>query len=104
MATALVVGGTAATGVSIVAGLRERGYDVTIYHRGTHELPELDDLEHIHGDPHHRATIAADLGTRRRDVVVPPYGRIRHLAGAPAHHTGHLPAGPGAPRPGHPVP
>src|SRR3546814_20748354 len=70
MATALVVGGTAATGVSIVAGLRERGYDVTIYHRGTHELPELDDLEHIHGDPHHRATIAADLGTRRRDVVV----------------------------------
>src|SRR3546814_3023200 len=77
MATALVVGGTAATGVSIVAGLRERGYDVTIYHRGTHELPELDDLEHIHGDPHHRATIAADLGTRRWDVVVATYGRIR---------------------------
>src|SRR3546814_162804 len=97
MATALVVGGTAATGVSIVAGLRERGYDVTIYHRGTHELPELDDLEHIHGDPHHRATIAADLGTRRWDVVVATYGRIRYLAEALANRTGHFVSVSGAP-------
>src|SRR3546814_11975468 len=90
MATALVVGGTAATGVSIVAGLRERGYDVTIYHRGTHELPEVDDLEHIHGGPHHRATTAADLGTTRRNVVVAAYGRSRYRAEALAHQTRHL--------------
>src|SRR3546814_16232547 len=87
MATALVVGGTAATGVSIVAGLRERGYDVPIYHPGTHELPELDDLEHISGDPHHHATIPADLGTPRRDFVVATCGRIRHLAAAMANLT-----------------
>src|SRR3546814_9605476 len=90
MATALVVGGSAATGVAFVACLRERGYDVTIYHRGTHELPELADLEHIHGDPHHRATIAADLGTRRWDVVVATYGRIRYLDEALANRTGHF--------------
>src|SRR3546814_10962314 len=97
MATALVVGGTAATGVSIVAGLRERGYDVTIYHRGTHELPELDALEHIHGDPHHRDTIAADLGTRRWDVVVATYGRIRNLDETLQDRTAHIVSVPGWP-------
>ena len=38
MQTALVVGGTGPTGPFIVNGLRERGYRVTIFHRGTHEI------------------------------------------------------------------
>ena len=52
---ALVVGGTGPTGPFIVNGLRDRGYGVTIFHRGTHEIPEIpDEVEHIHGDPHFR--------------------------------------------------
>lgn len=90
MKTALIVGGTAATGVAIVAGLRARGYQVTIYHRGTHEVPEQDDLEHIHGDPHQRGSIAADLAGLSWDVTVATYGRIRHIADELRGRTGHL--------------
>ena len=50
---ALVVGGTGPTGPYIVNGLLERGYEVAIFHRGTHEIPEIPpEVEHIHGDPH----------------------------------------------------
>ena len=59
---ALVVGGTGPTGPHIVAGLVSRGYDVTVFHRGFHELPELADVEHIHGDPHFRESIDESLG------------------------------------------
>jgi nucleoside-diphosphate-sugar epimerase len=38
---ALVVGGTGPTGPFIVNGLLQRGYKVTIFHRGTHEIPEI---------------------------------------------------------------
>ena len=80
---ALVVGGTAATGPPIVRRLLERGYDVTLYHRGLHEVGDLpDDLEHIHGEPHFEETIARDLAGRSFDLVVATYGRIRHLAEA----------------------
>jgi nucleoside-diphosphate-sugar epimerase len=80
MPTALVVGGTAATGFSIVQEVLRRGYDVTVYHRGAHEVPGLEDLEHIHGEPHFAETIASDLAGRRFDLVVATYGRIRLLA------------------------
>ena len=80
---ALVVGGTAATGPPIVRRLLQRGYDVTLYHRGLHEVDDLpDDLEHIHGEPHFEETIARDLAGRSFDLVVATYGRIRHLAEA----------------------
>jgi len=90
MKTALVIGGTAASGLAIVEGLRRRGYRVTIYHRGTHELDELLDLEHIHGDPHHRESIERDLGARAWDVAVATYGRTRFLAEALRGRTGHF--------------
>jgi len=80
---ALVVGGTGPTGSFIVNGLRDRGYRVTIFHRGTHEIPEIpDDVEHIHGDPHFRETIDAAIGRRSFDLVVATYGRIRRVAEA----------------------
>ncbi len=83
MAKALVVGGTGPTGPYLVAGLRERGYDVTIFHRGTHEIPEIPaDITHIHGDPHFPETIEAALGATTWDLAVVTYGRIRHLADA----------------------
>jgi nucleoside-diphosphate-sugar epimerase len=79
---ALVIGGTGPTGPHVVAGLLARGYEVTIFHRGTHELPALADVEHIHGDPHFRESIDEALRGRAFDVVLAMYGRIRHVAPA----------------------
>jgi nucleoside-diphosphate-sugar epimerase len=79
---ALVIGGTGPTGPHVVSGLLARGHEVTIFHRGTHELPELAGVEHIHGDPHFRESIDETLGTRAFDIVLAMYGRIRHIAPA----------------------
>ncbi|MBK7947363.1 MAG: NAD-dependent epimerase/dehydratase family protein [Deltaproteobacteria bacterium] len=80
---ALVVGGTGPTGPFIVNGLRARGYAVSIFHRGTHEIDEIPgDVEHIHSDPHFRETIDAALAGRDFELVVASYGRLRHLADA----------------------
>lgn len=80
--TALVVGGTGPTGPHVVKGLQGRGFEVTILHRGTHEIPELADLEHIHADPHFHESIDDAVGSRRFDVVIGTYGRLRHVAAA----------------------
>ena len=91
MRKALVVGGTGPTGPFIVNGLRERGFSVTIFHRGTHEIDEIPaDVEHIHGDPHFAETIAAALGERTFDLVIASYGRLRLLAAALAGRTGRF--------------
>lgn len=72
-------------------GLRERGREVTIFHRGTHEIPEIpQDVEHIHGDPHFSETIAAALAGRTFDEVVATYGRIRLIAAATAGKVGRF--------------
>lgn len=90
MKTALLVGGTAATGVAISAELQARGFDVTIYHRGDHEVDAISHLEHIHGDPHDPRSIADDLAGRQWDVTVATYGRIRHLVKALQGRTGQF--------------
>ena len=88
---ALVVGGTGPTGPFIVNGLLTRGYDVAIFHRGTHEIPEIPPcVEHIHGDPHFRETIDEALGGRDFDLVVATYGRLRHVAEALVGKTDRL--------------
>jgi nucleoside-diphosphate-sugar epimerase len=66
----------------VVAGLLERGHEVTIFHRGTHELPALADVEHIHGDPHFRESIDEALSGHAFDIALAMYGRIRHIAPA----------------------
>ncbi|MCK9932855.1 epimerase [Frankia sp. Mgl5] len=86
----LVVGGTGPTGPHIVRGLLGRGHDVTIFHRGAHEPPELADVEHIHGDPHFRESIDEALGLREFDVVLAMYGRMRHLSPALAGRCGQF--------------
>ncbi len=91
MKRALVVGGTGPSGPFLVNGLRERGYEVAILHRGTHEIPEIgSDIEHIHADPHFRETLDPAIAGRDFDVVIATYGRIRIVAEAFAGKTGQF--------------
>jgi nucleoside-diphosphate-sugar epimerase len=80
-----------------VAGLRDRGHQVTIFHRGRHEIPELDDLEHLHGDPFSRESIAETIGSRRFDLAIASYGRVRLLAEGLVGHCDRLVTISGAP-------
>ena len=77
---ALVIGGTGPTGPFIVDGLLKRGYDVTLFHRGTHEVDLPKEVEHIHGDPHFKETIETSLSGRKFDLVICMYGRLRYIA------------------------
>lgn len=101
MGRALVVGGTGPTGPHVVRGLQDRGHEVTVLHRGTHELPELDGLEHLHADPHFREPVEDALGSRHFEVTVAAYGRLRDVADALVGRTdafvavGGLPVYPG---------
>lgn len=98
MKTALLIGGTGATGRAIISELLERDYSVSIYNRGRHnDSLDIGDLEYITGDPHFRDQIARDLGTREWDVTVATYGRTRYLADALRHRTGQLVAVSGMP-------
>lgn len=90
MPTALVVGGTGPTGPHLLEGLLERGYDVTIMHRGVHEPPDLPAVRHLHADPHFRETIDAAVADRTWDVVVGTYGRLKIVAQAFAGKCGHF--------------
>jgi nucleoside-diphosphate-sugar epimerase len=88
MKKALVIGGTGPSGPFLVNGLRDRGFTVTILHRGTHEIPEIPpDIEHIHTDPHFRETLDPAIAGRTFDVVIATYGRIRVIAEAFAGKT-----------------
>ena len=77
---ALVIGGTGPTGPFIVKGLLRRGYEVSIFHRGTHEVDLPIEVEHIHGDPHFVETIEEGLQSRSFDLVIATYGRLRYVA------------------------
>jgi len=78
--TALVVGGTGPSGPHLIQGLLDRGYDVTAFHTGRHEVPDAPDVPHLHGDPFTEEGVTGSLGDRSFDVVVATYGRVRLLA------------------------
>ena len=86
----LVVGGTGPTGPAIVAGLEARGHEVVICHTGSHELPEVDHLRHIHTDVRDEAALAATIGAETWDVAVVTYGRLRTIASVLAGRVGHF--------------
>ncbi len=77
---ALVIGGTGPTGPFLVLGLMARGYEVTVLHRGTHEVELPAEVEHIHVDPHFLEPLAEGLSGRCFDLIVSTYGRLRHVA------------------------
>lgn len=95
---ALVIGGTGPSGPYIVRGLLDRGYEVTILHRGTHESDAIpDEVKHIHTDPHFLETLVEGLGGRSFDLTVATYGRLRHVAEALVGRTARLIAVGGTP-------
>ncbi len=61
-------------------GLLKRGYEVAIFHRGTHEVDLPQEVEHIHNDPHFIESLEAGLGNRKFEVVISMYGRLRFIA------------------------
>lgn len=81
MTRALVIGGSGATGIHVVEGLAERGYEVTILHRGVHENPVLARFRHIHADPHFATELESGLVAESFDVVIAMYGRLEMIAG-----------------------
>lgn len=89
--TALVVGGTGPTGPFVIDGLIQRGYSVSIVHRGTHEV-ELDQaVEHIHSDPNFADALTDAMGRRKWwDLVVFSYGRLAHGIEAAKGRTGRF--------------
>jgi nucleoside-diphosphate-sugar epimerase len=94
---ALVVGGTGPTGPPLVDGLLQRGYEVSLFHTGRHEIPDGPDIPHLHGNPYDAESIAETLGEARYDVVVATYGRVRLLAEHLAGRTDHFVAVGGTP-------
>lgn len=96
---ALVIGGTGPTGPYVVQGLRKRGYEVAILHRGTHEIgvEVLQEVEHLHGDPFNVESFKDTLNSRTFDVVVSMYGRLRFIAEIMKGRTQRLIAVTGAP-------
>lgn len=77
---ALVVGGTGPSGPYVVDGLLRRGYGVTVFHSGRHEVDFAGPVEHVHGDAHFASSIADCLGKRTFELVVGMYGRLRLIA------------------------
>lgn len=90
MNRALIIGGTGPTGPYIVAGLVARGYEVTVYHRGLHEVTLPGDVRHLHGDPFSVADLERDLFPLTFDLVVSNYGRLRHIGRILAGRTARL--------------
>ena len=87
---ALVIGGTGPTGPLIVEGLLKRGCEVSIYHRGTHEVDLPGSVLHIHGDPFNLSDLERDLGKSTFDVVISSYGRLRYTAKVMAGRCGRF--------------
>lgn len=88
---ALVVGGTGPTGIWIVNGLVERGWEVTILHRGQHERPETPaSVRHLHHDPYDEADLRRALDGSSFDLVVAMYGRLRTVAELMRERTGRF--------------
>jgi nucleoside-diphosphate-sugar epimerase len=87
---ALLIGGTGPTGPAIARGLEERGFDLTVLHRGTHEVPEVMGYRHLHGDVFSEQGLREVLGNESFDVVVASYGRLRSVAQVLRGRAGHF--------------
>jgi nucleoside-diphosphate-sugar epimerase len=87
---ALVVGGSGATGRLVVEGLLDRGYAVTVLHRGYHPPPAADRVEVLVSDPFELDALNASLEGSRFDLAIATYGVLRHVATALVGRTPRL--------------
>jgi nucleoside-diphosphate-sugar epimerase len=94
---ALVIGGAGPTGPFIIEGLLKRGYEVTILHRGFHEAEYSQVIEDLHGDPFSMEGLEKALGSRKFDLVISMYGRLRYVVEVMKGRTPRLIAVTGAP-------
>ena len=71
-ATALVIGGTRFIGRHVVDDLLDNGYEVTIFNRGTHENPFVDDagVSHVEGDRRDDTDLKAAALSVNPDIVI----------------------------------
>lgn len=77
---ALVIGGTGPTGPYVIEGLIKRGYEITILHRGVHEVDLPSQVQHIHCDPNLTETLEQALRGQTFDLAIVMYGRLRLAA------------------------
>lgn len=77
---ALVIGGTGPTGPYVIEGLIERGYEISILHRGVHEIDLPSQVQHIHCDPNFTETLGQALRGCSYDLAIVMYGRLRLAA------------------------
>lgn len=66
----VLIGGTRFVGPAVLRHAKEQNHRVTVAHSGTHEIPDLPDVEHLHGT---RAELLAPGGAIERarpDVLV----------------------------------
>ena len=89
--------GTGPTGPLVIDGLLKRGFEVTIFHSGNHEVDLPKSVEHLHGSAHFKESIENVIGSRSFELVVAMYGRLRHVAEALKGKTQRLIAIGGAP-------
>ena len=93
-----MIGGTGPTGPSLVNGLIDQGYAVTILHTGRHEVDAIPaHVEHLHTNPFKIEELAATVGDRTFDIVYAMYGRLRDIAPWFAGRTGKFVAVGGVP-------
>ncbi len=77
----LVIGGTQFIGLAVVRRLVEEGHEVTVFHRGETEPPELPAVAHIHGDLDRLSDLAATWRRLVPDAVI----HMRLMSEAQAH-------------------
>jgi nucleoside-diphosphate-sugar epimerase len=77
---ALVIGGTGPTGPYVIEGLIERGYEISILHRGVHEIDLPTQVQHIHCDPNFAETLEQALSGCTYDLAIVMYGKLRLAA------------------------
>jgi 2'-hydroxyisoflavone reductase len=77
----LVIGGTEFVGRAFVEEAVRSGHQVTIFHRGRTEPPDLPDVTHLHGD---REGALGALGSATWDAVLDTCGYVPRVVGASA--------------------
>ena len=86
----LTVGGTRFFGRAFVEEAARRGHEVSVFHRGESEPPDLPDVEHLHGD---RKAGVEILGGRSWDAVLDTCAfvprEVREIAEAIGDRIGH---------------